>query len=223
MKSLGWVVLSVLLVLTGTNQAKAVEYGELVEKDGKWVFKETEDPVLKLIHDKHLITDEDYFKSTDRTGKNWIEPADAVLNQRKEIDWLHYEKSLLRLPDWLDLGFENRTRFESVDHPWRTNQVIGNGQTDEQVALRSRVRIGLGGDGPLRLLFEGQDSRSFMDKSPGDFRDTTTVNEFDVLQLVGSLTVNNVFGTGLRTDLHFGRITMDFGRRRLIEIGRAHV
>lgn len=68
MKSLGWVVLSVLLVLTGTNQAKAIEYGELVEKDGKWVFKETEDPVLKLIHDKHLITDEDYFKSTDRTG-----------------------------------------------------------------------------------------------------------------------------------------------------------
>lgn len=215
-KSVWWAVLSLPLLLSGADKANAVEYGELVEKDGKWQFKETEDPVLKLIHDKHLITDEDYFKTTDRTGKNWIEPADAVLNQRKEIDWMHYEKSLLRLPDWLDLGFENRTRFESVDHPWRTNQVIGNGRTDAQVALRSRVRIGLGGDGPLKLLFEGQDSRSFMDKDPGDFRDTTTVNEFDVLQLVGSLTVNNVFGTGLRTDLHFGRMTLDFGRRRLI-------
>jgi len=215
-KSVWWAVLSLPLLLSGADKANAVEYGELVEKDGKWQFKDTEDPVLKLIHNRQLITDDDYFKTTDRTGKNWIEPADAVLNQRKEIDWMHYEKSLLRLPDWLDLGFENRTRFESVDHPWRTNQVIGNGRTDAQVALRSRVRIGLGGDGPLKLLFEGQDSRSFMDKDPGDFRDTTTVNEFDVLQLVGSLTVNNVFGTGLRTDLHFGRMTLDFGRRRLI-------
>ncbi len=215
-KSSWWALLSLPLVLMGVVAANAVEYGELVEKDGKWEFKETEDPVLKFIHDKHLITDEDYFKASDRTGKNWIEPADAVLNQRKEIDWLHYEKSLLRLPDWLDLAFENRTRFESYDHPWRANQAIGNGRTDAQVAMRSRVRIGLGGDGPLRLLFEGQDSRSFMDKDRGDFRDATTVNEFDVLQLLGSLTVKNVFGTGLRTDIHFGRMTMDFGRRRFI-------
>lgn len=218
-RSLWWILLSVLLVLLmpiGMNATNAVEYGELVEKNGKWEFKETEDPVLKLIHDKHLITDEDYFKTTDRTGKNWIEAADAVLNQRKDIDWIHYEKSLLRLPDWLDLGFENRTRFESYDHPWRASQAIGNGQTDAQIALRSRVRIGLGGDGPLRFLFEGQDSRAFLNGDRGDFRDTTTVNEFDVLQLLGSLTVKNLFGTGLRTDLHFGRMTMDFGRRRLV-------
>ena len=215
-KSLCWALLSLPLVLMGVATTKAVEHGEMVQRDGKWEFKNTEDPVLKLMHDKHMITDQDYFKTIDRTGRNWIEPADAVLNQRRDIDWLHYEKSLLRLPEWLDLGFENRTRFESYDHPWRASQAIGNGRTDAQIAMRSRVRLGLGGDGPLRFLFEGQDSRSFMDKDPGDFRDTTTVNEFDVLQLVGSLTVNNVFGTGLRTDLHFGRMTMDFGRRRLI-------
>lgn len=215
-RSLWWALLSLPLVLMGVVAANAVEYGELVKKNGKWEFKEKEDPVLKLMHDKRLITDEDYFKAMDRTGKNWIEPADAVLNQRKDIDWIHYEKSLLHLPDWLDLAFENRTRFESVDHPWRASQAIGNGQTDAQIALRSRVRIGLGGDGPLRLLFEGQDSRAFLNGDRGDFRDTTAVNEFDVLQLLGSLTVNNVFGTGLRTDIHFGRMTLDFGRRRLI-------
>jgi hypothetical protein len=209
-------LLSAALFLIGTSSVQAVEYGELVQKDGKWEFKNTEDPVLKLMHDKHVITDEDYFKTTDRTGKNWIEPADAVLNRRREMDWIHYERSLLRLPDWLDLGFENRTRFESYDHPWRASQAIGNGRTDAQIAMRSRVRVGLGGDGPLRLLFEGQDSRSFLDKDPGDFRDATTVNEFDVLQLVGALTLHNVLGTGLRTDLHFGRMTMDFGSRRLI-------
>ena len=160
-RSLRWVLLTVPLLLAGTNTVTAVEYGELVQKNGKWEFKETEDPVLKLMHDKHVITDEGYHKAMDQTGKNWIEPADAVLNQRRDIEWLHYEKPLLHLPDWLDLGLENRTRFESYDHPWRSTQVAGGGATDAQVALRSRVRIGLGGNGPFRLLFEGQDSRAF--------------------------------------------------------------
>ena len=208
-------LIAMLFVVT-TGVASAVEYGELAQKDGTWEFKNTEDPVLKFMRDTHVITDEGYFKSTDRTGKNWIEPADAVLNQRREIDWNRYLKTGLHLPDWIDLGLEQRTRFESYDHPWRASQVIGNGRTDAQIAMRSRVRVGLGGDGPLRLLFEGQDSRSYLNGERGDFRDTTTVNEFDVLQLLGSLTVNNVFGTGLRTDVHFGRMTMDFGRRRLI-------
>jgi hypothetical protein len=149
-------------------------------------------------------------------GSNWIEPADAVLNLRRELEWSRYLRTALHVPDWIDLGFEQRTRLESYDHPWRTSQRIGNGQTDDQIALRSRLRVGLGGNGPLRFLFEGQDSRSFLDKDRGDFRDATTVNEFDVLQLLGSLTLNNVLGTGLRTDFHFGRMTMDFGRRRLI-------
>jgi hypothetical protein len=76
--------------------------------------------------------------------------------------------------------------------------------------------VGLGGNGPLRFLFEGQDSRAYLDREPGDFRGTTTVNEFDILQLLGSLTLSNIAGTGLRTDFHFGRMTMDFGGRRII-------
>lgn len=150
------------------------------------------------------------------TGKNWIEPADAVLNRRQEIEWSRYLKTGLHLPDWIDLGLEQRTRFESYSHPWRANQAIGNGRTDTQIPLRARLRFGLGGNGPLRLLFEGQDSRSFFNGDPGDFRDTTTVDTFDILQLFGSLKINNVLGTGLRTDFHFGRMTMDVGKRRLI-------
>ena len=151
-----------------------------------------------------------------QTGKNWIEPADAVLNQRKELEWSRYMKTAMHLPDWVDLGIENRTRFESYDHPWRTNQKIGNGSTDPEIALRSRLRFGLGGNGPFRFLFEGQDARAYLDRERGDFRDTTTVNEYDILQLLGSFTADNVGGSGLRTDLHVGRMTMDFGRRRLI-------
>lgn len=131
------------------------------------------------------------------TNTNPIEPADATLNRRQEIEWNRYLKTALRLPDWIDLGLEQRTRFESYSHPWRANQAIGNGRTDAQIPLRSRVRFGLGGNGPLRFLFEGQDSRSFLNGDPGDFRDTTMVDEFDVLQLFGSLTMKNVFRTGL--------------------------
>lgn len=150
------------------------------------------------------------------TGQHWIEPADAVLIRHRELAWSRYLRSAAHLPDWLDLDLEHRTRFESYDHPWRTSQQAGNGRTDAQIALRSRVRVGVGGNGPLRFLFEGQDSRAYLDDTPGSFRDTTTVNEFDIVQLFGSVTMNDVLETGLRTDFHFGRMTMDFGRRRLV-------
>ena len=155
-------------------------------------------------------------EASAQTGPRWIEPADAVLIQRREVEWNRYLRSALVLPDWIDLGLENRTRFETYDHPWRASQTIGNGATDPQILLRSRLRFGLGGNGPLRFLFEGQDARAYLNGDPGDFRNITTVNEFDILQLFGSLTVHNVFGSGLRTDVHFGRMTMDFGKRRYI-------
>ena len=154
-------------------------------------------------------------RSDAQTGKLWIEPADAVLILRREVEWNRYLKTAMNLPDWVDLGIENRTRFESYDHPWRSTQSAGGGRTDSQVALRSRVRFGLG-NGPLRFLFEGQDARSYWNNKPGDFVNTTTVNEWDILQVFGSLTVDNVLGSGLRTDVHFGRMTMDFGSRRYI-------
>jgi hypothetical protein len=200
----------------GMGSARAVEYGEMVQKGGQWVFRSTEEPVLTLMRDKGVMTNERYNEVSAQKGKNWIEPADAVLNQRKELEWTRYVKTGTHLPDWIDLGLENRTRFESYDHPWRANQAIGGGGTDAQLALRSRVRVGLGGNGPFRFLFEGQDSRALSNDEPGDFRNNTTVNQFDILQLLGSLTVNNVGGSGLRTDLHFGRMTLDFGKRRYV-------
>jgi len=144
------------------------------------------------------------------------EPADAILIQRKEFEWTRHLRTALHVPEWIDLGLEHRTRFESYDHPWRSSQAVGNGQTDSSVALRSRVRFGLGGASPFRFLFEGQDARAYLDRERGDFRDSTTINEFDIVQLLGSVRVDNVLGSGLRTDIHVGRMTMDVGSRRLI-------
>jgi len=142
------------------------------------------------------------------------ESADAVLIRTKEWQWHRYLKHALNLPDWIDLGLEHRTRFEVYDHPWRSIQPLG--RTDPQIQQRSRVRVGLNG-GPFKFLFEGQDSRvHFSERSEFDFLNTSTRNEYDILQLFVSVTAKNVLGTGLRTDLHIGRLTMDFGRRRLI-------
>jgi len=209
-------LLSVLFFIAVAGSVRAVEYGEMVQKDGKWVWRSTEDPVLKLMRDKGVITNERYNEVSGQKGRNWIEPADAILNRRQDIEWTRYLKTALHLPDWIDLGLENRTRFESYDHPWRSIQRSGGGGTDAQVALRSRARVGLGGNGPFRFLFEGQDSRALSADEPGDFRNNTTVNEFDTTQLFGALSINNVGGSGLRTDLHVGRMTMDFGNRRYV-------
>ncbi|GJL50199.1 MAG: hypothetical protein NPIRA01_14260 [Nitrospirales bacterium] len=141
-----------------------------------------------------------------------LEPADAVLIREKEWLWNRYLKNALHLPDWIDLGLEQRTRFEVYDHPWRSSQPLG--RTDPQIQQRSRLRFGLNG-GALKLLFEGQDSRVHL-TDPGDFVNAGIRNEWDILQLLVSATGENLFGTGLRTDLHVGRLTMDFGRRRLI-------
>jgi hypothetical protein len=78
------------------------------------------------------------------------------------------------------------------------------------------VRFGLN-RGPFRFLFEGQDSRVHLsDLSDFNVLNTSVKNEYDILQIFVSATAKNVFGTGLRTDLHFGRLTLDLGRRRLI-------
>ncbi|MEC4679107.1 MAG: alginate export family protein [Nitrospirota bacterium] len=142
------------------------------------------------------------------------ESGDAVLIRTKEWQWHRYLKNALNLPDWIDLGLEHRTCFEVYDHPWRSIQPLG--RTDPQIQQRSRVRFGLNG-GAFQFLFEGQDSRVHLsDLNEFDFLNTGIRNEHDILQLFVSATAKNVFGTGLRTDLHFGRLTMDFGHRRLI-------
>lgn len=71
--------LSVLILLAGAGSVRAVEYGKLVQKDGKWVFQSTEDPVLKLMQAKGVITNEEYIEAAAQTGINWKETADAVL------------------------------------------------------------------------------------------------------------------------------------------------
>lgn len=65
--------LTALLLVVGVGSAKAIEYGEMVQKNGEWVFRGTEDPVLKLMRTQGVITDERYNEVSaqkEKTGSN---------------------------------------------------------------------------------------------------------------------------------------------------------
>jgi hypothetical protein len=144
-------------------------------------------------------------------SKEWQELPDEALIPASRIKWNRLAKAALNLPDWMEFSLSQRTRFESLSHPWRRGQTGG---TDAQLALQSRIHAGLS-HGPFWLMFEGQDSRThFADEH--DFNNTTVTNTFDILQLFGSATFRNINDTGLRTDVHVGRMAMQVGSGRLM-------
>lgn len=55
-------IMTSLALLTDTTRALAVEEGQLVKKDGKWEYYSGEDPGLKYLYLKGLITQEEYNK-----------------------------------------------------------------------------------------------------------------------------------------------------------------
>jgi len=143
-------------------------------------------------------------------SKEWQELPDEALIRSERIKWNRLAKAALDLPDWVEFSLSQRTRFEDVSNNWRAGQRSAD---NVQLPLQSRVRLGVN-QGPFWLMFEGQDSRTHYHE-PGDFVGRQ-INQFDILQLFGSATLKNVFDTGLRTDLHVGRITMELGKARLI-------
>jgi hypothetical protein len=141
------------------------------------------------------------------------ETADAVLVSEQE-SWNRYLHGALGLPSWLDLAVEHRTRFEFLEDPFRP----GEPDTQSQYPQRTRLRIGADGPGPLRFLAEFQDARTH-GEGPRDFTLLQT-DKFDVLQLFATARTLDLLGTGLRADIHVGRLTLDFGSRRLLARNR---
>lgn len=74
-------IMSGLTLLTGTTRALAVEEGQLVKKDGKWEYYSGEDPGLKYLYLKGLITQEEYDK-----GLRVIETKERLSRPNFNID-----------------------------------------------------------------------------------------------------------------------------------------
>ena len=139
--------------------------------------------------------------------------ADTVLNGENQ-SWDRHLSGRLSLPGWIDLAVDQRTRFEFLEEPFRP----GEPDSQAQFPQRTRLRLGLDVPGPARFLAELQDSRTWND-GPQDFT-RNGIDKLDILQLFVSATLPDLFGAGLRGDLHAGRLTLDLGSRRLVARNR---
>ena len=122
--------------------------------------------------------------------------------------------SALGGPSWLTVSGEQRSRYETLNHQFRS-AANGNdlyaGQ-DDVLALRTSVRIDAKGDtlgGTVEIL----DSRQY-GMQTDSFVDTTMVNTSDVLQAFGSAQLGEL-GDG-KHELRVGREAIDLGNRRLV-------
>lgn len=122
--------------------------------------------------------------------------------------------SALGGPSWLTVSGEQRSRYETLNHQFRS-AANGNdlyaGQ-DDVLALRTSVRIDAKGDtlgGTVEIL----DSRQY-GMQTDSFVDTTMVNTSDVLQAYGSAQLGEL-GDG-KHELRVGREAIDLGNRRLV-------
>ncbi|NBP24349.1 MAG: hypothetical protein EBU81_07335, partial [Proteobacteria bacterium] len=113
------------------------------------------------------------------------------------------------LPDWADLGVEQRTRYESLGNSFRA----GRTGSDQALALRTSL-VGQIKTEPVGLLAEVMDSRQYLSDS-GSPIDNTQVNALEVLQAHVRWDAGPLF-TGGKHRIQLGRETLDLGNRRLV-------
>src|SRR5688572_5996349 len=83
MKIFPLLIISILAVFTGEMPptAQAVEEGQLVKKDGKWEYVSTEDPGLKYLYLKGIITQQEYER-----GLKVIETKEYAAKPNYSVD-----------------------------------------------------------------------------------------------------------------------------------------
>ncbi len=174
---------------------------------------ETAGEIGRKAHDApREVKDYFYEKVHQAEQEPWRETADEILIDRSQVRWHRYLRALADTPEWLDIGLSHRLRYESLSNNFRKDQDT----TINGMALRSRLRVGA--DWKIfRFLVEGQNSTDVQESSgTADTLNGSLFSRDRLLQAILAVKLENVFGTGLRTDLHLGRMTMDFGDRRLI-------
>jgi len=145
----------------------------------------------------------------------WEEYPDQVLiHEENRIKWPRYLSAALNTPEWLDVAFANRIRREGFDYPFTADQEGTTWDWGQRTRFRTTARWK-----QFRAEFELQGANSGED-SDTDVVGSSTFNAANVQQLFASMTLPNVLNSGLRTDLHFGRINLDIGSRRIVARSR---
>lgn len=141
----------------------------------------------------------------------WRETADQMLIDDSQVRWRRYLRALSNAPEWLDIGLDHRMRGESLTNNFRQGQ-----PTDIQDGV-FRTRFRAGADWKMfRLLFETQNSADTGTTGLVGTINSSLFSQDRLLQAFLAIKLDNVLNSGLRADLHLGRMTLDFGSRRLI-------
>ncbi len=115
----------------------------------------------------------------------------------------------LRLPDWLEISGEHRSRYEGLDGQFR----LGRNGSDQAYAMRTLLLTQFKAE-PGAVLVELQDSRQYLSDA-GSPIDTTMVNALDVIQAHARWDAKDLIPGGTNT-IRVGRETLDLGNRRLV-------
>jgi hypothetical protein len=156
----------------------------------------------------------DYFreKVVQAEKEPWHETADEILIDPSQVRWHRYLRALADTPEWLDIGFSHRMRYENLTNNFRK----GEDSTVDGMVIRTRLRVGADWK-MFRVLLESQNSTNIGDQAgTTDTLNGSLFSQDRLLQGFLAMKFDNVFATGLRTDVHLGRMTLDFGNRRLI-------
>ena len=144
---------------------------------------------------------------------------DALLgNSYEKPVWnLH---DTLHLPDWLTVGLENRTRYESLSDSFKANQKSSPAPGgDQQIALQTDLWV-QAKFGKFRFATEFMDARALSSDSGSNNTpnppNNTMVDTLDFTQIYASWADQNTLLSGLGTEVKAGRQTMDLGSRRLV-------
>ncbi len=115
-------------------------------------------------------------------------------------------------PEWMDLGVEHRTRYETFNHSFTR----GTAGSNQQVHQRTRMLLGIKDIwDPVRFTLEVADFRAPV-ADRGQDHEPNFVDHLDIFQLHVDLVSQNFLGTGNSGKLEIGRLIMDFGQGRLV-------
>ena len=128
----------------------------------------------------------------------------------------------LRLPNWLTVGLEHRTRYESLSDTFKPSLAAPApkaGGGDQQIALQTDLWI-QAKFGNFRFATEFMDARALASDAGTNNTpnppNNTMADTADFTQIYASWAEQNAFLSGLGVEIKAGRQTMDLGSRRLI-------
>jgi hypothetical protein len=136
--------------------------------------------------------------------------SDSLLGSDKYQKPVWNLHDTLKLPSWLSMSLEQRTRYETMDGQYKSGGIGGDQGIPLQTTLAMEARLG-----GFRIGGEFMDARQFGSDS-GSGVNNTHVDGVDLIQGYLAWSDQNTLFSGLGTEVVVGRQTLNFGSRRLV-------